>query len=66
MSQGGGGGVQRNRVFSRLSQISPRPNKDTSLKKSTQLQRGSNPGRMHDWRGRQAPKRHEINIDTLV
>ena len=26
MLQGGGGGVQRNRVFSELSQISPRPN----------------------------------------
>ena len=28
---GGGGGVQRNCVFSRLSQISPRPNKATSI-----------------------------------
>ena len=37
MSQGGGGGVQRNRVFSRLSQISPRPNMVLDKNDSTEL-----------------------------
>ena len=41
MSQGGGGGVQRNRVFSMLSQISPRPIRgDTALQILTHFSKG--------------------------
>ena len=44
----------KERAARELREINQGRNKDTSLEKPTQYQPGSDPGRMHDWRGSQA------------